>query len=336
VEELFMCIHLQFNIFIILILFICTSCECNNSFADVVEIENLSIQPYYSPTQKGPYTFVKIHEKTTLPSYMKNVDDLTYRIPVQSNNIKPPYPLVIIEPGFFARSTSLDNIQDYYASHGFLVAGVNNTSHFNLITKSPEPYRQALFETIQFVLESNQNKNSPLFGSIDTNAIGISGHSMGGGGTLLACDSTNIPVNKYIRAAIAMNPFGKIPAKKTTIPILLFASNNDSLFNPFMPGVSSSPEDIFFSFRSIPQTTTKLFANFDEMDHNAVCDYNIFLPTSGNTNTFMPLMIAWFKIYLLKDLRYATWIVKSGKGFDSLKTRYRSKGIIPAYIFNQQ
>jgi len=328
--------RLRHNAIIVLTTLICTFCECLYTSLKATEIEKTpTVQSYHSPMQQGPHNYIKTQENQPFPSYMKNVDDLTYRIPIQSDIIKPPYPLIIIEPGFFALSTSLDNLQDYYASHGFLVAGVNNTSHFNLITTSLEPYRQALLETIQFAIESNTNKASQLFSLIDTNAIGISGHSMGGGGTLLACDSTTASVNKDIKAAIAMNPFGKVSAQKITIPTLLFASVLDSLFNPFMPGVSSSPEDIFFSYNSIPQTTTKLFANFSEMSHNAACDYNIFLPTSGNTNTFMPLMIAWFKIQLLKDFRYAPWLEQSGKGYDSIKSRYISKGAIPAYIFNQ-
>lgn len=329
-----MCNYYQHSIILTVVLLF-TTYVYGYSSTDSATNEKRPIMEYHSPMQKGPHAFIKTREQTLFPSFMKNVNDLTYRIPIKSNSIKPPYPLVIIEPGFFALATSLDNLQDYYASHGFLVAGVNNTSHFNLITTSLEPYRKALLETIQFLLESNADQKSPLYCLIDTNAIGLSGHSMGGGGTLLVCDSANALVSRYIKAAIAMNPFGKVSGKGITIPVLLFASNNDSVPNPFMPGVSSSPANVFFSFNSIPETTPRLFANFDKMNHNGVCDHAVFLPTSGNANTFMPLMVAWFKIHLLKDLRYTDWVIKTGNGFDSLKSRFISKGSIPAYILNQ-
>jgi hypothetical protein len=329
-----MFINFQTQVIVILITFFYAFCNCSSSIADVIEFENKTFQPYCSPDKKGPHAFINTKEKNVLPLYMYNVKDITYRIPIQSNSIQPPFPTIIFEPGFFAHCKNYNDLLDYFASHGFLVIGVDNKSHRKLITRTLEAYHYALLETLQFVIKCNSDENSQLFRLIDTNAIGLSGHSMGGGGALRACNSTFISLTKYIAAIIAMNPYGKVTADNITIPTLLFASSRDNACNPCMKSGTASPENVYLSYKSIPVSTNKLFANFNGMDHNAVRDYTIFFATSGNAFTFMPLMLAWFKIYLLKDNRYSTWIEISGMGYDSLKTRYAPKNMVPAYQFN--
>lgn len=281
---------------------------------------------------KGPCSYKIVSGPAVFPTYMEDVDDLTYRIPVSHR--EPPFAAIIIEPGFFAQTTNIDDIQDCYASHGFLVIGVNNKSHFNLINTNLEPYKDALLQTIRFIVESNQEHTSKLFGLVDTASIGLSGHSMGGGGVILACDTINHPFNRYIKTAITMNPFGKISGNNIQIPILLLSSDLDSAINPFMLGVSSSPEDIYHSFQTVQEKNIKLFANFKDMDHNAIVDRNIFLNTSGNASIFFPTMVSWFKMYLFNEDYYKYYLDPTALGHTKIKSRYTAKGNVPSYVYN--
>jgi hypothetical protein len=157
---------------------------------------------------------------------------------------------------------------------------------------------------------------------------------MAGGGAVMACDSTANEYNRYIRCAVAMNPFGDINGTSITVPIMFISSENDATVNPFMPGVSSSPSSVYSSFNSVPASTVKAFANFNDMDHNGVVNKDIFLATSGNASVFLPIMLSWFKVYLNGDTDYAKYLDENSLEFSRFENRFTSKGNIPAYVYN--
>jgi|GEM_PF-2962022 len=304
----------------------------DNSNLETSQI-NTPVIDFYSPSKKGPCSYAITRKTSGFPSYMSSVKKINVRIP--SSNSRAPFPTIIIEPGFFSSEDNLDDIQNHYATHGFLVIGTNNTTHYKINTSSLDQYAGALLQTVRYAIESNRKASSILYGMIDTNAIGISGHSMGGGGTLMACDSITDKYNRYIKAAVAMNPFGKCQGTNIRIPVLLTASEHDSVLIRHMPGVSSSASDIYYSFQSIPEQTDCLFALFKNMKHNSTVDRKFFLSTSGNAPVFLPTMISWFKVHLANDNNYISYLDTAGTGYSSIKSRFSSKGEIPAYIYRQ-
>jgi dienelactone hydrolase len=283
-----------------------------------------------SPVKAGPYHYVISNSDTGFPSYMQNVSSITCRIPQADK----PLPVIIVEPGFFSSITQLDDVQNRLASHGFLVIGVNNTSHFNLITTNLDPYKLALLETVQYAFQSTAESSHPLHGKVDTSAIGIMGHSLGGGGVLMACDSITASYNKYIKTAIAMNPYGKCSGSNIKIPVMLFSSDLDNIVNPFMPGGAASPENVYFSFNSIKSGKAKLFANFKNMDHNGVIDTTQLFATGGNAGLFLPTIVAWFKTYLAMENSYQVYLNAESEQFKSLKDRFIVHGTVPSYQYD--
>jgi dienelactone hydrolase len=306
--------------------FICIFSLGCNSIVNVDPPENNPLP--VSPLEPGAVQYSTKTVGTGFPSYMQNIASITYRIP-QTNK---PLPVIIIEPGFFSSTTQLDDVQNRLASHGFLVIGVNNTSHFNLITTTLAPYTLALLETIQYVIQSQAESTHLLHGKVDTSAIGIMGHSLGGGGVIMACDSINAPYNKYIKTAIAMNPYGKCSGSNINIPVMLFSSDLDSIVNPFMPGGAASPDNVYFSFNSIKSGKAKLFANFKNMDHNGVIDTTLL--TSGNAGLFLPTIVAWFKTYLAMENSYQVYLNAESEQFKSLKDRFIVHGEVPSYRYD--
>lgn len=303
------------------------SCTHNS----VVNTNNESEFKSNSPFSIGPFEYSEKVIDTTFPDYMEEVKEIDIRYPI-SSSLKP-YPTIIIEPGFFSESTDLEDIKNRYASHGFLVIGMTNTSHYKLITTSLEPYRIAIEQTIKYAIECNRDSANLLFGLIDTNAIGISGHSMGGGGVLMVCNSDSSTMRSYVKSAIAMNPFGNCDASNIDIPIFIFSSDKDKVINPFMIGKTSKPEDIYSSFESLPMTTERLFSNYKDMDHNGVVDYKLILPTSGNAETFLPAMICWFKVHLSNDTTFAKYLDEKANEFEELKSCFTSHEDVPDYIY---
>jgi hypothetical protein len=297
---------------------------------DTVVIEDTA---FYHPAEKGPYSFSREQSDSVLPSYMKDVQFFNVRVPETKSNTQ--LPLIILEPGFFASTTALDDVADFYASHGFIVFCVSNVSQFDLITTSINVYALTLLQMIRYAIEISRDSSNKLFNRIDTSRIGITGHSMAGGGTLMVCDSVTNSFNKYIKSAVAMNPFGNVSGPDIRMPILIIASEKDSTVNPFMHGVSASPTSIYASYESLPQGTVKAFANFKDMNHNAVADFNIFLPTSGNANLFLPTMLSWFKVYLTGNSKYEAYLDPEKAEFSSLESRFITVGNIPGYVYQK-
>jgi hypothetical protein len=300
-------------------------------FRDTGDDSNAT-EKFYSPATDGPGTYM-VTVDTTLPSFMPNVKRLELRTPTLASPVA--LPTIIIEPGFFSVSTDLKDVQNRYATHGFLVVGVTNTAHFNLITTSLEPYKMAILETIRYLVESSKDSNNELFGLIDTNAIGISGHSMGGGGAIMASNDITNDYSRYIESVLCMNPFGRIKGEHIGVPIFMFSSDVDAVINPFMPGVSASPEDVYYSFSTITNSPEKLFANFKGMDHNAVVDKNFLLPTSGNAALFLPSMVSWFKVFLAGETEYQVYLDTTSSEFSAMQSRFIAKGAVPGYYYEK-
>jgi pimeloyl-ACP methyl ester carboxylesterase len=66
---------------------------------------------------------------------------------------------------------------DHLASYGFIVIASNSR-----FTGSG----QQMIEGVEWVIEQNDDPDSPLFDTVDTEAIGATGHSQGGGGAINA------------------------------------------------------------------------------------------------------------------------------------------------------
>ena len=311
------------NISVILLLVV-MNCLC-----PPVVIKQECDHPSDLPMCEGLSTY-SIIDTTEFPPYMSSVGRLVFYIPSGSSN---PFPVILVEPGFFSQSTDLEDVEKRYASHGFLVVGVNNTSHYDTITTSLDSYKMALLQTVRYIIESSKDNTHFLFGLADTTAIGISGHSMGGGGAIQACDSIGKVNGQSIRAAVFMNPYGKCDGQHIQVPSLLLASENDMAVSPFMPMGASTPENIYFSYQSIPGSTVKSFGILKGMDHNAVVDENPLLATSGNASMFLPTMVSWFKVFLAGDLSYKKYIDSTTTEFLDLKERFTAKGSVPGYVY---
>lgn len=305
-------------------------CECEICVSDTGKGDTGKvIIPTPDPSVLGKCSYRTIDNISIPTNEGSSIDDLTYRIPY--TNISTPLKTVIIQPGFFARTSRMDDLQNMLASHGYLVIGVNNDSHFNLITTELTPYKVSFEETIKHILDENSRDTSLLFTLIDTNAIALCGHSMGGGGVFLTMNDTLSLSSKVIKTAVAMNPFGTNRGENIEVPFMAFACENDEVFNPFMPGHTSKPESVYSCFETIRFSTEKLFMNYADLDHNAVCDFNLFLPTSGKTDLFYASIVSWFKVHLSDDLRYRDYLESDSEKFKTISDRFIAKGEVPAY-----
>jgi dienelactone hydrolase len=199
----------------------------------------------------------------------------------------PPFSAIALCPGFTEVEQDFLTWGMLLASHGIvaLVLTPKNTG-----TDSPENRGDELLAALDTLVSENLRSQGPLHGHIATDRLGVMGHSMGGGGSLFACDKGSA----RMRAVVALMPWqpgGTYP--KCTAPTLVVAAQKDGLVSP--DGMAL-PE-----FQSLP-ATEKVFMNVAGTDHNTANDI------SGGNNVFARYALSWLKVHLEDDHRYLSFV----------------------------
>ena len=143
----------------------------------------------------------------------------------------------------------------FLASHGFVVMMVDTAANGAANTGVQPPARATgLMEAVTTLKGENTRSGSPLVGKLDTARIAIMGHSMGGGGTLLAANT-----HPELKAAIGLCPWNPgVTYPTDTVPSLFFDGTADVLVSP----AAATAE-----YQSIPTTTPKVYAEFNGGTH---------------------------------------------------------------------
>lgn len=209
-----------------------------------------------------------------------------------------PYPVVALAPGFQEVHPSFASWGWFLASHGFVAILFSMNTGFD----QPPLRATALKDAIETLKAEHARAGSPLQGKLDTTKYAFIGHSMGGGGALIAAKG-----NTSVKAVIGLQPF--ITEITTTFgdvtaPTLSLAGEKDTIALP------ANHAKRFYD--SMPAATKKVYAEFDEMGHSFAND--VF-----TTSTFTPmdipvakasarLSLAWLKVYVVGDTSYAPLI----------------------------
>jgi dienelactone hydrolase len=130
-------------------------------------------------------------------------------------------------------------------------------------------------------------QTSSVKSEVDATRLGVSGHSMGGGGTLEA--SVKRP---SLKAAVPMEPWDQTKNfSSDTVPTLIIAAQNDNIAPV---GQHAKP-----FYNSIPTSVQKMYLELAGGSH--------FATNSPNT-TAAQFEIAWLKRFLDNDTRYTQFL----------------------------
>ncbi len=195
---------------------------------------------------------------------------------------------VAIAPGFTEEQRHIDWWGPRLASHGYAVLVLDT----NEPRDRPEVRADALIAAVRILKAENNRDGSPLRGRVDAGKMAIMGHSMGGGGTLIAANEHG----DEIQAAIPFTPYQPEGVfDRITAPTLIMAGSADR--------VTPVADHAWPHFLSIPESTTKVYMEVDGGDHyiaDSTCGPD--LATIGRYG------IAWLKLYLDGDERYRGFI----------------------------
>jgi triacylglycerol lipase len=228
---------------------------------------------------EGPHTYETFTEGAGSDTYPEG---LVY-YPTDSEG---PFPIMILSPGLTASNTDYDVWGRVLSSHGIVALLTQPTS-----TGDWNDARSVDLQAALDVVDS-LNASGTLAGKIDVANVGFMGHSMGGGGTLIAADE----VGDRIQAAIPTQPYApgaSFPG--VTCPILIIAAEND--------GVAVTSSNAFTHYGSIPDTTKKIFLEGAGADHYYSTDR-----FEDDFETNARYAVAFLKFYLQGDTRYETYL----------------------------
>ncbi|MGQ9425118.1 alpha/beta hydrolase family protein [Gilvimarinus sp. F26214L] len=201
-----------------------------------------------------------------------------------------PFGAVAIAPGFTETQDAIDWWGPRLASHGYAVLIFN--------TNQPRDYpilrADGLIAAIEVLHDENSRSGSPLRGKLDTDRMAVMGHSMGGGGALLAAHGHS----DRVRAAIPFTPWQPdADFSGITVPTLVIAGETDR--------IAKVAEHAWPHYQAIPDSTTKVYLEFAGGNH--------FIGNSARSNLDVhPQMgryaIAWLKLHVDGDSAYAPFI----------------------------
>lgn len=215
-----------------------------------------------------------------------------------ATNCDGPFPGVVVAPGFTETQSAISQWGTFLASHGFVVmlvdtasGGVANTSI------APAQRELTLMEGVATLKAENTRSGSPLAGKINAALMAVMGHSMGGGGTLIAAND-----HSELKAAIGLCPWNaSINYTMDTVPSVIFAGTADGLVSVGTGGMAPT------EYASIPSTTHKMYSEFTGGTHFVA---NTPLGGAATDVAVARFGLSWLEVFEVGDTRYQQFLVQ--------------------------
>lgn len=170
--------------------------------------------------QRGPFT---VHEGS---ASLVRPDQSTFTALLfhPGDEARAPFPAITFGHGFLGPPVIYRETLRHLASWGYIV--IATQSALELFPDHAE-YGEDLRTCLTYLENANMTPASPLFGLVDTNRFGASGHSMGGGASLLAAAADKRIKAVANLAAAQTRPSAIDAMKDIHVPVCLIAGSAD-------------------------------------------------------------------------------------------------------------
>lgn len=192
---------------------------------------------------------------------------------------------VAVIPGFLEGESAISWLGPTLASHGFVVL----TLAPNATTDYPEPRSDQLLAAVDWL--ANQ---SPVKDRVDPDRLAVAGHSMGGGGTLIAASK-----NPALKAAVPLTPWSLYSDfSDVTVPTLIIGADRDFIAPAIMHATPM--------YNSLKAKQDQAYLKLKNADHFATNRYSA---------TVTAYTVSWLKRYVDEDTRYSQFLCPVQSGF---------------------
>lgn len=217
-----------------------------------------------------------------------------------------PYPGIAFGHGYVQPITRYASTTTHLATWGFIVIATKSQGG---PLPSHSQYADELIATLNWLEAQHGQASSRFFQNVDIAHFGISGHSMGGGASLLAADRDPSIVAVANLAAAQTNPSAIAAMAAITAPVLLVAGSEDSITPP------NQHQAPMYNNGSAPRQLALIqggfHCGFQDSGPRVGCDRGSISRAAQLTIT-RRLLTAWFLLYLKGDV--ARWETVWGPG----------------------
>ena len=212
---------------------------------------------------------------------------------------------VAISPGFVEAQENMSWWGPHLASHGFAVLTLDT----NELRDQPDVRANALMAAIGILRGENNRDGSPLEGKIDTEKMAIMGHSMGGGGTLLAASANSAT----LKAAIPFTPWLREGSyDNITIPTLIIAGEIDR--------IAPKDQHAWPMYQKLADDLPRMYLEIKGGNHfiaNTDTEGERLSPNIDVHDLVGRMGLAWLKLYVDGDESYRSILFGELSGNDS-------------------
>lgn len=209
-----------------------------------------------------------------------------------------PYPAISFGHGFLQNPSTYQSTLEHLATHGYFI--IASESELGLFP-SHQQLADDLSTSLTHLETQHTNPTSWLFGQIDTANFGMSGHSMGGGASILATSADSRIVALANLAAAETNPSAIAQMPNITIPVSLISASDDTIVPP------NSNGKLMYQAANAPRQLPRIEGGY----HCGFQDTSGLFCDSGSLDRATQLAVtrhtltAFFNLYLKAD--QTTW-----------------------------
>ena len=140
-----------------------------------------------------------------------------------------PAPAVSFGHGFLSAVDLYDSTMDHLASHGYIVIATTSEGGF---LPNHANFALDIRQCLTWLEQQDALKSSWLFGAVNQDAFGVSGHSMGGGASALAAGADTRVKCLATLAAAETNPSAAAAAGNVQRPARFIVGSQDTIVAP--------------------------------------------------------------------------------------------------------
>lgn len=205
-----------------------------------------------------------------------------------------PYPAISFGHGFLQSPSTYQSTLEHLATWGYFV--IASESQLGLFPNHQQ-FADDLSTSLTYLENEHANPASWLFGQVDTANFGMSGHSMGGGASILATAADSRVVALANLAAAETNPSAIDQMPNINVPVSLITGSDDTIVSP------NSNGKLMYQAGNAPRQLPRIEGGF----HCGFQDSSGLFCDSGSLDRTTQLAItrhtltAFFNLYLKAD-----------------------------------